>query len=789
MTTKASVDPLTIDLASLTREEKIDLVSGRGLWRTASLPRHGIASVLMTDGTNGVRFVPDQINDVGEEGDLGAFLADVDAAAGESSLLLGRSLPMTCFPGGATMGCSWDTSLMYEVGQALAAECRMLGVQVLLGPGINLRRTPLAGRGFEYYSEDPVLTADLAAGLINGLQDGGVGASLKHLACNNSEIERISMDSVVERRALHELYLYGFERAIDRSDPWTVMTSYNRLNGVQTSADPWLLTETLRKRWGYAGTVMSDWHGIQDRPASLLAGSDLDMPQSKARKRRLRAALDNGHVSEAALDAACRNVLKLLERCHRAGMAAVAQADFDAHHELARMVAARSCVLLVNRHDILPLTAAGSILVIGTGAITPQIQGVGSAGVNPRQCDVPLDSLRRIAGDELRISYSPGWSEDGIVDPGRRDAALRQAVGADVVLVFAGTPPGISGENADRPDLALISAHDDLIGELVRIHQRVIVILTHPDAVVLPWADKVAAVISAGYPGQGFGDAIASVLFGIINPSGKLPVTWPRRLEDSPAYLGYPGEHGTHLYREGIFVGYRYFDKRRIEPLFPFGHGLSYTRFSYHDLTLDRSVVGKDNILSICCTIRNDGVRLGREVCQLYLAREETTRRAVPAHPLRALKGFASVELQPGESRQVEFTLNRRDFAYFDVVLDDWFVPAATVGIEIGASSRDIRLRAEIDVSGDGVLPRQLDLHTPPGIVLAVPGAMDRLAVWLADEMGGTLAEARVLLNQCGASFLGLYDTLSWSLGHEPDESALNRILAGLGRERGSTRD
>ncbi|GBQ23773.1 beta-glucosidase-related glycosidase [Gluconacetobacter sacchari DSM 12717] len=782
----SAADDRSPDLSALTRDDKIDLVSGRGLWRTASLPRHHIRSVLMTDGTNGVRFVPAQIDDVGEQADLGAFLDTVDTARGETALLLGRSLPMTCFPSGATMGCSWDTALMYEVGRALAAECRLLGVQVLLGPGINLRRCPLAGRGFEYCSEDPVLTADMAAGLINGLQDHGVGASLKHLACNNSEVERTSMDSVVERRALHELYLYGFERAIARSDPWTVMTSYNRLNGVQTSADPWLLTDIVRKRWGYRGTVISDWHGIQDRPASLLAGNDLDMPQSDARKRRLRTALAEGRVPDAALDGACRNVLRLIERCDRAAAMPPLAADFDAHHALARKIAARSCVLLVNRDDLLPLTATcGHWLVIGSGAMEPRIQGVGSAGVNPRQCDIPLDMLRQTAGAGVQLSYHAGWADDGSIDPQRRQEALEMAARADTVLVFAGTPPDVSGENADRPDLALIPAHDDFIAALAGIHPRVVVVLTHPDAVILPWVGSVGAVISAGYAGQGFGGAIADILLGVENPSGKLPVTWPARLEDSPAFLGYPGEHGTHLYREGIFVGYRYFDARRITPLFPFGFGLSYTRFSYHGLRLDRSVLGRNQTLSISFTIRNDGPVYGREICQLYLGRPEAPRRAIPAHPRRALKSFACVALAPGESRVVDFVLTRRDFAYFDVVLDEWFVPEAVLSIEIGASSRDILLQTELTVAGDSALPRRLDLHTPPGIVMETPHAAAELTEWLAAETGAAPAEALAILDRCRTSFLGLHDTLSWSLGRELDEGALIQVLERINRENG----
>ncbi|MBB2203028.1 beta-glucosidase family protein [Gluconacetobacter tumulisoli] len=779
--------------ARLTREEKIDLVSGRGLFSTAPIPRLGIPAIVMVDGPNGLRYVPDQITR--EDADLGAFLAAVrtggeDEEAG-ASLLLGDSLPATCFPAASALANSWDVGLSFRMGAALATEARALGVSILLGPGINLRRCPLAGRGFEYYSEDPVLSGDMAAGMINGLQRNGVGASLKHLACNNAEAERTSMDSVVEPRALHELYLLGFERAIAASAPWTVMTSYNRLNGTHTSADPWLLRQVLRDRWGYGGTVVSDWHGIQDRPAALVAGNDLDMPHSAARKRRLRAALAGGQVPPQALDEACVNMLALVSRARAAARTHVPTPDFAAHHRLARHLAARSCVLLANRRGALPLAPVDgeTLLVVGTGARSPQIQGAGSAVVRPRACDVPLDALRALAPPGVRLLHCPGWADDGTPDTARHAEALAAARGARSVVVFASTPPSVSGENADRRSLDLLAAHDALISELARTHDRVIVVLTHPDAVLLPWADDVAAILSAGYAGQGFGGAIADLLFGHANPSGKLSVTWPARIEDCPALPGFPGENGKHLYREGIFVGYRHYDRKRIAPLFPFGFGLSYTRFRYSDLVLDSAALAPGQDLAVHCTVTNTGTRAGHEICQLYLGRDASQRGTGPDHPDRALKSFSVVELAPGESRQVTFTLGPRDFAWFDVASNGWRVPDGMVTIEVGASSRDIRLSAPLRVTGDGTAARRLTLHTPPGIVLATDHARRLLVPWLAGQMTADDTAADALLERCGASFLGLYDTLSWSLGREPDEDGLIALLDRINHANGIVTD
>lgn len=765
-----------IRLRRMTSDEKIDLTSGSGLWHTTPLPRHGVRSLRMSDGPNGVR------NEAGAE-DPGAFLVAVDGGRDTARSPLRRSRPQTCFPSGSALGNSWDPALATEVGSALAAECRDAGIDMLLGPGINIRRSPLAGRGFEYFSEDPVLTGDLAAGFIRGLQEGGVGAVLKHFACNNSETERTSMNSVVEPRALHEIYLLAFERAIARGNPDAVMASYNRLNGTHCSQHRWLLAETLRKRWNYHGLVMSDWYGTVDLPAALSAGLDLAMPESPVRKRRLRDALEQNSLSLDQLDRACASILRLVARCDERASTTSVPVDFDVHHRLAREAAARSCVLLRNRNDLLPLDRGnGRFLLVGTLAQHPVIQGAGSAAMTPSRCDIPLDVFAAFLEPGASVDFSAGWLENGDWDALRAEAALEAAATADTVIVFAGTASSRSGENADRADIELLPAHDALIRQLAERHDRVVIVVFNPDAVAMPWQGDVGAILLAGYGGQGIGYAVVSLLLGEQSPSGKLSVTFPGRLQDAPSFLGYPGENGQHLYREGIFVGYRHYDHCGIEPAFPFGFGLSYTSFGYTDLKITSDPAGTGEAVHVRFTLTNTGARSGREICQLYLGREPASGRTGPAHPVRALKAFAAIELEPGECTQVSFVLASRDFAYFDVVLDEWHIPAGPVRIQIGASSRDIRLHGQVFTKADRAIHCEFDLHTPPGAILASSAGERLIGAWLAGTTGRNATLIDEILEKSRTSFLGIYDTLTWSLGSEPGEISLQAVLDDINR-------
>lgn len=757
-------------LALMTTEEKIALTAGHGMWRSRAIPRLGIPAILMTDGTYGVRYSIDQIDREAGKVDIRSFLGLVNQKKRGMSEAFGRTRPATCFPNGSAIGCSWDVQLAYRVGAALAAECRNFGVHLLLGPGINTRRTPLAGRAYEYYSEDPVINGDIAAGVINGLQDNGVGATLKHFACNNSEVERTTMDSIVDERALREIYLRGFERAIAKSAPWAVMSSYNRLNGEQASQSRHLLTGVLREDWGWDGLVVSDWHGIKDPVAALAAGSDLDMPQAEVRIDEVRAAAAAGTLDLAALDRAAGNMLRLIAKA-KAGEGPVAL-DLASHHALAVEAAAESVVLLKN-DGTLPLAETARLAVIGRAAEAPMIQGSGSATTNPFQVDRPLDCIRALAPD---TTYAPGYAEDGSVTDALLDQALMHAEAAETVLVFVHAQSGEDGEGADRRSLALAPGQDALIAALTATGRPVIVMVMSPDAVVMPWIADVAGVFALFFAGQGLGAAIAALLFGRANPCGKLSATFPARVEDIPGWMSYPGEAGRHPYVEGPHVGYRGYDRRGTAPLFPFGHGLSYTSFTYDGLSFDRYMLGRGETLTVRFTVTNTGNRPGKEIVQLYLAPESCALSRAP----RELKAFTKLALEPGESREVSLSLETGDFAYWHPDFGDWTVDDGQYRVEIGASSRDIRLGKALRVATAIARHGFVTLETQPKHILDYPRARAEFGSFLCERLGITDEEADRMLSFCVTSFFGIHTTLNYffkqSFTREDVQKVLDRI-------------
>lgn len=768
-------------VAVMTDEEKIDFVSGHGLWRTKAIERLGIPAIVMTDGTYGVRYSTTQIDSGADaQAALSAFLAVVNRRADDGGAgMFGDTHPATCFPNGNLLGCSWDVALAEELGRALAAECQALGVDLLLGPGINIRRTPLAGRAYEYYAEDPVVSGDLAAGLIRGLQGAGVGASLKHFACNNSEIDRTNMSSDVDERALREIYLAGFERAIAKSDPWTVMSAYNPLNGVQSAENRWLLTDVLREEWGYRGVVISDWHAIKDRPAAVHAGTDLDMPESGPRKARLRAALQAGHLDREVLDRSCRRILSLV-RSLVGKRRAAAVVDLDRHHELARRMAAESIVLLKNDNAALPLKdlAGKRLLVVGNGAIQPTIQGSGSATTNPYRVDIPLDEIRALAA-EATIDFMP-FAKDG---GGDLECQISDAVAkarlADTVLVFANHRTGDEGEGTDRSDINLADGQDALIEALTGTGCRTIVALTMPDAVAMPWIKTVDAVLACFYPGQGGGAALAQVLFGKVNPSGKLTTTLAARVQDIPGFHTYPGENGHHPYSEGIFVGYRYYDLRAVEPLFPFGHGLSYTRFAYGDLSLDAEAVVPGSSVRLQFKVRNTGEVFGQEVVQIYVGPIEPGLK----RPVRELKAFAKHALAPGETTTVNIELQPRDFQYFDTATGRWTLRATAFAVEVAASSRDIRLSRVLPCAPDRLPAPRIKTTSSPAVVFSHPKAEAAVKGFVVERLQLDEDEAQKLIDGTRQSFFGFYDALSWSIGESISEAELAALFDALNED------
>lgn len=652
----------------LTLEEKASLCSGLNFWQTKPIERLGIPSLCMTDGPHGVRL---QRSD-------GSFT---------------DSEPATCFPTAAALASSWDPALVERVGQALGDECRALGVHVLLGPGANIKRSPLCGRNFEYFSEDPLLSGEMAAAHIRGVQSRGVGASLKHFAANNQEYRRMTTSAEVDERTLREIYLASFEGAVKGGRPWTVMCAYNRLNGTYCSEHPWLLTQVLRREWGFDGVVVSDWGAVNHRVQGLAAGLDLEMPGGPyAQDAEIVQAVRDGRLDEAVLDAAVERLLALVDRAYQPkGQPAV----LDAHHRLARQAAAESMVLLKNDEAVLPIAQGRRVAVIGAFAVSPRYQGGGSSHVNPARLDEPLAELRRAFGDQL-VLYAPGYAlDDDALRPDLIDEAVRAAEQADIAVIFAGLPESWESEGYDRPHMRMPDAHVALIEAVASAQPHTVVVLSNGAPIEMPWIHCVPAVIEAYLAGQAFGGAIADVLSGAVNPSGKLGETFPLRLEHNPSHPFFPGEGDRSEYREGVFIGYRHYDTKEMDVLFPFGHGLSYTTFEYEAIRVSRQQVRDDEVLTVQVDVRNTGQRAGKEVVQVYV--EPRASRVI--RPRRELRAFAKVALAPGETRTVEFQLGKRAFAYYDVNAGDLTVESGWYEIRVGSSSRDLRLTASVEVT------------------------------------------------------------------------------------------
>ncbi|MDL2409589.1 glycoside hydrolase family 3 C-terminal domain-containing protein [Rhizobium calliandrae] len=744
-------------IAEMTTNEKVALLGGHHMWKTKAIPRLDIPNIVMTDGTYGVRYSIPQIDEDEAGGqDFSAFLSIVNQRADDIQITWGKIKLATCFPNGTSMACSWDLGLARELGEALARECQEFGVHLLLGPGINIRRTPLGGRSYEYYSEDPLISGDFAAAVISGLQDNGVGASLKHFACNNSEMERTTMDSVVEERALREIYLKGFERAVKKANPWTVMSSYNRLNGVQAAENKWLLNDVLRDEWGYEGMVISDWHGIKDRPASVIAGNDLDMPESETRKAELLEAIETGSVDIGLVDRACARVLQLI-RLSKLNERRVAAFDRDRHHALARRMAGESIVLMKNEGSLLPidLSKTRRIAVVGEAAGKPVIQGSGCATTLPTSVDSPIDEIRKLAGEGVQVDWYNGISEVDSESQALQAEAILGIKDADLVVVFVSTEVGYDGEGSDRRTLDIAPGQDELIRTLSRTNRNIAVVVASPDAVVMPWVNHAKSVVEVFFSGQAMGGAIADVLFGKVNPSGKITTTFPKRIEDIPAYLSYPGENGRHLYSEGILVGYRWYDTANVEPLFPFGHGLSYTSFAYSDIRTDRDTLADGETLTVSFTIENTGKLAGKEICQVYTAYGTPRLK----RPVRELRAFTKVWLEPGERKLVSLTIPADDLKVYDTARKAFVLDDDAVDVQVGASSRDIRLSAGIRTVAPHTRYRKIDWDTQPIFILSNPIARAKFNAFLCRQLAIGEAEADRMLDHCANSFIGVFTT------------------------------
>lgn len=663
----------------MTLEEKAALCTGATPWTTTPVIRLGIPEMTVSDGPHGVR------------------------RGANPSNLMADSLPATCFPTASCTASTWDVDLIHAMGEALAEECIALKVDVVLGPGANMKRTPVCGRNFEYFSEDPYLAGQMAASFIRGVQSKGVGTSLKHYATNNQETRRLSISSEMDERTLREIYLPAYETAVKQGQPWTVMCAYNKLNGTFCSQNHKLLTEILKDEWGFEGLVVSDWGAVHDRVASLKAGLDLEMPGP--RERRVKAVIDavrSGELDEALLDESVQRILAIAFKA--AGTPKGGSFDRTAHHALARKIAAEGMVLLKN-NGLLPLKDPKHIAVIGRAAKVPYYQGGGSSHINPTQLDIPLDELKKLAGNS-ELSYSTGYPADGSFDQADIEEAVKNARDADVALLYLALPDAKESEGYDRPDLDLSPQQVALIKAVTAIQPNTAVILNNGAPVVMSeWIKGPAAVLEAWMMGQAGGGAIADLLFGKVNPCGKLAETFPLRLVDTPAYINFPGGKNEVHYGEGIFIGYRYYDARNAPVLFPFGYGMSYTTFAYQNPRLSATTFKDVDGVTVSVDVTNTGKLAGKEVVQVYVH----DHKSALLRPPKELKGFAKVELQPGETKTVSINLDFRAFAFFHSDYGQWVTEDGEFDILIGASAAGIRCVQTVSLQSTTNLPSLLN--------------------------------------------------------------------------------
>ncbi|MEH7336554.1 glycoside hydrolase family 3 C-terminal domain-containing protein [Neobacillus drentensis] len=682
-------------IEKMTLEEKASLCSGLNFWELKGIARLGIPSIFVTDGPHGLRKQQQSADHLG----------------------LNDSVPATCFPSAVGLASTWNRSLIEKVGTALGEECQEENVAVLLGPGANIKRSPLCGRNFEYFSEDPYLSSELAASHITGVQSEGVGTSLKHFAVNNQEHRRMSVDAIVDERTLREIYLASFENTVKKAQPWTVMCSYNKVNGTYASENKTLLTDILKDEWGFEGFVVSDWGAVNERAKGVAAGLDLEMPSSNGiGDKKIIEAVKSGKLSEHTLD---RTVEKLLNIIFMAvdNKKENAVYDKEEHHHLAREVARESMVLLKNEDQILPLKKEGNIAIIGEFAVRPRYQGGGSSHIKPTKLDNIFEEIEKSASN-ANLLFSQGYDlKTDLIDDKLLEEAKDAAARSDVAILFVGLPDRYESEGYDREHLRIPVNHQILIEAVSNVQPNLVVVLSNGAPIEMPWLGKVKGLLEGYLGGQALGGAIADLLFGIESPSGKLAETFPNELRHNPSYLNFPGEGDKVEYKEGIFVGYRYYDAKAIEPLFPFGYGLSYTSFDYSNLKIEKSEMDDTETVQVTVTVKNTGEVVGKEIVQLYVRDVEST----VIRPEKELKGFEKVDLQPGEEKDVTFILDKRAFAYYNVDIHDWHVESGLFEVLVGKSSAEIILRGSIKVNSTVTIKKSVHRNTTIGDLMADP--------------------------------------------------------------------
>lgn len=658
-------------VSKMTLEQKAEFVSGYDYWHLCENEELGLPKIMVTDGPNGLRKQNPNGGGVG----------------------LGNSYPATCFPNSATSACSWDMSLLEQEGQALGEECLKEKVSVLLGPGTNIKRAATCGRNFEYFSEDPLLAGECSAAWINGIQSKGVGASLKHFCCNSQEAFRMVIDEIIDERAMRELYLTAFEIAVKKAQPWTIMNCYNRINGVYGSESAYHQLEIAKGEWGFNGLFVTDWGSSVDRVPGLIAGTDLEMPSSGTyNKEKIMLAVRTGELDEAILDERVDSVVDLILKSKPA-LNEEHNFDADEHHKIAQKIAEGSMQLLKNEDNILPLKPGMKVAVIGEMAKKPRFQGAGSSVVNPiKEVENAYHNLVKLG---VHVTYAQGYSKSkDQIDAKLFVEAKQVAKNADVVLVFAGLTEDFEGEGYDRVSISMPNCHNVLISEISQVNPNTVVVLSGGSVVEMPWADKVKAILNCGLAGQAGGAAAANILTGIVNPSGKTAETYPKKFSDTPTYNNYPGGPVTSEHREGVYIGYRYYEKANKEVLFPFGHGLSYTQFKYSGIRVSKKNIKDTDTVTVSFKIKNIGSVAGAEIAQLYVSDKESTI----FRPFKELRAFEKVFLEPNEEKSVKLVLDKRAFAFYNVNISDWCVESGEFDILVGSSSADIRLTTSVNV-------------------------------------------------------------------------------------------
>ena len=701
----------------MTLEEKAGMCSGLDFWYLKEVEHLGIPKVMVSDGPHGLRKQD-------EKGD---------------HLGINDSIKAVCFPPAVLSACSFDRGLMEEMGKAIGREAQANDVSVVLGPAVNIKRSPLCGRNFEYYSEDPYLAGEIAAAFVKGVQSQHVGTSIKHFAANNQEYRRMSSSSEVDERTLREIYFPAFETAVKKAQPYTFMCSYNQINGTFASENKWLLTDVLRGEWGFKGYVMSDWGAVNDRVKGLEAGLELEMPASGGdNDAMIVKAVKDGALEEKILDQAVERILRIIFEYadHRKPQEFTMEKD----HEEAQHIAEESMVLLKNENHILPLKTSEKAAFIGGFARNPRFQGGGSSHINCFKTTNVLDSVPC----DAQVVYAEGFPADrDFYDKALADEAVKAAAEADKAVIFAGLPESFESEGYDRSHMRLPECQNRLITEILKVQPNTVIVLHNGYPVEMPWLGEIKGLLETYLGGQAGGAAAANILYGKINPSGKLAETMPLKLSDNPSYLNFGGGEKVE-YREGIFVGYRYYDTKEMDVAFPFGYGLSYTTFAYSNLKLSMENPTEKDTVMVSADVTNTGKSAGKEVVQLYI--RDLTGSAI--RPEKELKGFEKVFLEPGETKTVTMELNKRSFAWYNTKLHDWFAASGDYEILVGASSRDIRLTETLHLNSSQRLPMHVHMNTTLGDLLRNPetaeAAKKLIQKYLSGEAGSEAASEAV---------------------------------------------